>query len=110
MLRKGLKEAWEKLSKNTQKELDGAVKSKPQLMVQNPYHHNFIFNFDKKRDTQKIIFDAFDLLRVFGVAFFIIKIGMKLPSYALFRRTKFENNPDFMLCDQAQFEKMENDK
>ena len=107
MLRKGLKEAWEKYAKiMPQRELDGGVKTK--LNFQNPYHHNFKLNYDKERDTQKILFDMFDLARVFGAAFFIIKIGMKLPSYTLFRRTKFENNPDFMLCDQAQFEKLEN--
>ena len=107
MLRKGLKEAWEKYAKiMPQRELDAGMRSK--IAVQNPYHHNFKANYDKERTTQKILFDMFDLARIFGAAFFIIKIGMKLPSYTLFRRTKYENNSDFMLCDQATFEKLEN--
>ena len=104
-----LKKAWENFSKLNKtiykRELD--VTEKAKLKIQNPYHHNFKLNYDKERDTQKILFDMFDLARVFGAAFFIIKIGMKLPSYTFFRRTKYENNPDFMLCDQAQFEMLE---
>lgn len=85
-------------------------KTKQKIEIQNPYHHNFKYNYgaQKNRDAEKIFFDVFDLARVFGAAFFVIKIGMKMPSYCLFYRTKYENNPDFMLCDQAQFEKFAN--
>lgn len=76
------------------------------LKVENPYHHNFNYDFNFERTKKKIFFDVFDILRVFGAAFIIIKIGMKFPSYVIFRRTKFENNPDFMICDQAEFERL----
>lgn len=77
------------------------------IPIQNPYHHNFQLNYKGQRNAKKIVLDIFDLARIFAAAFFVIKIGMKLPSYYLFKRTQYTNNPDYMLCDAATFEKMD---
>ena len=113
-----LKNGYQRIIKNMRdvknqsmlKELPKEVKGEPVKKIEfhNPYHHNFQLNYDEfSRDKTKMFFTAFDLFRVFGAAFVIIKIGMKLPSFILFRRSKFENNPDFMLVDQSQFEMLD---
>jgi hypothetical protein len=95
------------LKEITAKSLDGNLKTKKKMIeIHNPYHHNFELDYNFERSSKKIFFDVFDILRIFLAGFIVIKIGMKLPSYILFRRNKFENNPDFMICDQAEFERL----
>jgi hypothetical protein len=114
MLKKGFEKAYDKYLKNIKefpaRDLSGKVKPKSErIEIQNPYHHNFKLNnsYLKKRSAEKTFFELFDLARILGLVFIVVKIGMKMPSYVFFRRTKFENNPDFMLCDQAYFEQLD---
>jgi hypothetical protein len=111
MYRKNFKQILENYQNNIKdynpRFFDGKI-IKKKIEIHNPYHHNFEYNLNFERTNKKIFFELFDILRVFGALFIAIKIGMKFPSYVFFRRNKesYENNPDFMLCNQLEFQRL----
>lgn len=81
-------------------------RSASKMFVNNPYHHDFIFQDATYFSFKKLIFTSFDLVRVFFYVFLIVKVGMKAPQYVMFKRNNYLDHPDYMLIDQAQYEKI----
>jgi len=78
------------------------------MIVNNPYHHDFVFENATYFSLKKLFFASFDLLRIFFYVFVLVKVGMKAPQYILFKKNNYLNNPDFMLVNQAEYEKIKN--
>jgi len=78
------------------------------MMVNNPYHHDFVFNEATYFSFNKLFFTTFDLVRVFAFVFVVLKCGMKAPQYLMFKRKNFLNHPDYLLVDETEFDKLRN--
>lgn len=78
------------------------------MFVNNPYHHDFIFQEATYFSFKKLLFTTFDLVRIFFYVFVVVKVGMKAPQYLMFRKTNYLNHPDYMLIDQAEYERIRN--
>ncbi len=76
------------------------------IFVNNPFHHDFVFETASYFSFKKLFFTAFDLVRIFFYAYVTIKVAMKGPQYLMFKRSNFLNHPDYMLIDENEYEKM----
>ncbi len=78
------------------------------MVVNNPYHHDFVNNEATYFNLKKLFFTSFDLMRIFLYVLFVVKVGMKAPQYLIFRKNNYLNNPDYMLIDQNEYERIRN--
>ncbi len=67
-----------------------------------PYHHDFHpGNFNKT--NVDFAMAMFEFGRIFFYVYFTFKIAINLPSFALFRKSRYFNNPDYALCDYETY-------
>jgi len=83
-------------------------KAAQKMFVNNPFHHDFIFENATYFSFKKLFFTSFDLIRIFAYVFVAVKVGMKAPQYLMFKRRNYLNHPDYMMIDQAEYEKLTN--
>lgn len=77
------------------------------MNINNPYHHDFLYNGEKYFNFRNLIFTTFDLVRVYVIAFILVKLTIKAPSFLFFCKTNYINNPDYMLVSQEDFIKLQ---
>jgi hypothetical protein len=69
-----------------------------------PYHHDFHpghFNITGLDFGLAL----FEFARIFFYVYFTTKVVISLPSFIVFRKKKFLNNPDYALCDTESYQK-----
>lgn len=71
----------------------------------NHYHHDYVPGKQPKNFLE-LSLGLFDFGRAMLYLFLITKVILTAPSFILFRKTKFSNNPDYALCDEATFTKL----
>ena len=77
------------------------------MSVNNPFHHDFALNDPKYYTSSNFLVVAFDLGRIVLYMAITLKLVMKAPSFILFKRTNFLNNPDYMLiANETEFNKL----
>ncbi len=70
-----------------------------------PYHHDFHpGNFNKTALDFSLA--MFEFGRIFVYVYLSMKIVVNLPSFILFRKNKFLNNPDYAICDVQTYQKI----
>ena len=71
-----------------------------------PYHHDFhLGHFNKTAADFGLA--LFEFGRILFYVYFTVKVAVNLPSFILFRKKQFLNNPDYALCDQETYHKMQ---
>lgn len=70
------------------------------------FHHGFIPGHIPENTLRNALLGGFDTLRVVLYIALIYKAFVKAPSFILFRRSEFKNNPDFRLLDRESLEKL----
>lgn len=78
------------------------------MIVNNPYHHDFVFENATYFSFKKLFFTSFDLIRIFFYVFVVVKVGMKAPQYLMFKRKNYLNHPDYLLINEAEYQKITN--
>lgn len=76
------------------------------MYINNPYHHDFVFQEANYFTAKKLFLTSFDLIRILFYMFVVVKVGMKAPQYLMFRRKNYLNHPDYMLINEAEYEQI----
>jgi hypothetical protein len=70
------------------------------------YHHGFRPGKIPEGNALNYSLIAFEALRITLYLYLGIRLLVKAPSFILFKKVKFDNNPDYLLHDQTSVEQV----
>lgn len=65
----------------------------------NPYHHDFV----PGQIPENQVMAAFDFARILFYSLIIANLSINSLSYIVFRKRKFQNNPDYAIVDENTY-------